>query len=405
MALDPSSAFAFPDYRRLLLARVATMVALQVQGVAVAWHVVSRTGRALDLGWVGLAQFLPAAGLSLLAGHVADRYDRRAILRVTYAAFGVLALLLFAYARTGASSNVPIYGLLLLVGTTRAFAQPAGSALAPELVPPAVFSNAVAWSSSFWQMSSIIGPAIGGVLTAALADFVYLVSAALCAVSYVVIRRVETVPTRMRETRISRDTLFAGVRYVWTKKLLLGSISLDLFAVLLGGAVALLPLYAKEFGADAAGLGVLRAAPGVGAALMAGLFAWRPLKRNAGFWMFLCVFVFGLATIGFSYAHGIALTMALLFVTGAADMVSVVVRQTLLQKETPPEMRGRVSAVNSVFVGASNELGEFESGVTASLLGYRTATLVGGVGTCAVVVLWALAFPDLRRADRLELHA
>jgi len=388
----------------MLLARVATMVALQVQGVAVAWHVVQRTGRALDLGWVGLAQFLPAAGLSLFAGHVADRYDRRAILRVSYAAFGVLALLLFAYARTEGKSNAPIYGLLLLVGTTRAFAQPAGSALAPELVPPEIFSNAVAWSSSFWQMSSIVGPAIGGALTAAMGDFVYLVSAALCAVSYVVVRSIETVPTRMRETRISRETLFAGVRYVWQKKLLLGSISLDLFAVLLGGAVALLPLYAKEFGASAAGLGILRAAPGMGAALVAALFAWRPLKRNAGFWMFLCVFVFGLATIGFSFAHGLALTMALLFVTGAADMVSVVVRQTLLQKETPPEMRGRVSAVNSVFVGASNELGEFESGLTAEWLGHRAATLVGGVGTCAVVVVWAVLFPDLRRADRLDLN-
>ncbi len=386
----------------MLGARVAAIVAWQILGVAVAWHLVERTGRALDLGLAGLMQFLPAAGLALFAGHTADRYDRRTILRLTYLAYAALALLLYAYTRSGRKEVWPIYVALLLIGTTRAFNQPAGAALAPELVPREVFSNAVAWNSSFWQLSAIAGPAIGGTLTAVLGDRVYVVSSLLCLVAFALTSRIETVPTLMREGPATAETVLAGVRYIWSKKLILGSISLDLFAVLLGGAVALLPLYAKDFEGGAQSLGILRAAPGAGAAITATVIAYRPLRRHAGAWMFACVAIFGLATIGFARAHDIRLALALLFVAGAADMVSVVIRQTLLQRATPPEMRGRVSAVNSVFVGASNELGEFESGVTAEWLGHRLATLVGGIGTCAVVVLWVALFPDLRRVDDLD---
>lgn len=395
-------AFEYPDYRRMLGARVAAIVAWQILGVAVAWHLVERTGRALDLGLAGLMQFLPAAGLALFAGHTADRYDRRTILRLTYLAYAALALLLYAYTRSGRKEVWPIYVALLLIGTTRAFNQPAGAALAPELVPREVFSNAVAWNSSFWQLSAIAGPAIGGMLTAVLGDRVYVVSSVLCLVAFAATSRIETVPTLMREGPATAETVLAGVRYIWSKKLVLGSISLDLFAVLLGGAVALLPLYAKDFEGGAQSLGILRAAPGAGAAITAMVIAYRPLRRHAGAWMFACVAIFGLATIGFARVHDIKLALALLFVAGAADMVSVVIRQTLLQRATPPEMRGRVSAVNSVFVGASNELGEFESGVTAEWLGHRVATLVGGIGTCAVVVLWVALFPDLRQVDDLD---
>ncbi len=395
-------AFDFPDYRRMLAARIAAMLAWQILGVAVAWHLVERTGRALDLGLAGLMQFLPAAGLALFAGHTADRFDRRAILRITYLAYSALALGFYAYGRSGRSEVWPIYAALLVVGTTRAFNQPAGAALAPELVPPEAFGNAVAWNSSFWQLSAIAGPAVGGALTAALGDRVYLVSSALCLVAFGLTTRIQTVPTRMREGRVSAETLFAGVRYIWSKKLILGSISLDLFAVLLGGAVALLPLYAKDFEGGATSLGLLRAAPGLGAAITATIVAYRPLRRHAGAWMFACVAIFGFATIGFARVHALVPAIALLFVAGAADMVSVLIRQTLLQRATPAEMRGRVSAVNSVFVGASNELGEFESGVTAQWLGHRLATLVGGIGTVGVVALWTVLFPDLRRVDDMD---
>lgn len=386
----------------MLIARIAAMVAWQILGVAVAWHLVERTGRALDLGLAGLAQFIPAFGLALFAGHTADRYDRRTILRVTYLAYALLALVLYAYARSGRREIWPIYGVLLLIGTTRAFNQPAGSALAPELVPPEAFTNAVAWNSSFWQLSSIAGPAVGGFATAWLHERVYLVSSVLCVFAFVMTSFIETKPTLMRDGRVTVETVLAGVRYIWSRKLVLGSISLDLFAVLLGGAVALLPLYAKDFEGGARAFGLLRAAPGIGAAITAAVIAYWPLRRHAGALMFACVFIFGLATMGFAKTRDIEVAVVLLFVAGAADMVSVVIRQTLLQRATPPEMRGRVSAVNSVFVGASNELGEFESGVTAEWLGYRLATLVGGIGTCAVVVIWMALFPELRKVDDLD---
>ena len=395
-------AFDYPDYRRMLGARISAMLAWQILGIAVAWHLVERTGRALDLGLAGLMQFLPAAGLALFAGHVADRYDRRAILGVTYVAYAALAVLLFVHGRSENRSVWPIYGALLLVGTTRAFNQPAGAALAPELVPPEAFSNAVALNSSFWQLSAIAGPVVGGILTEVLGDRVYLVSAALCLLAFALTTRIRTKPTLMKENQATLDTVFAGVRYIWSKKLILGAISLDLFAVLLGGAVALLPFYAKDFAGGAQSLGLLRGATGVGAAITAAIIAYRPIRRRAGTWMFASVLVFGLATVGFAKTRSLWVAVPILFVMGASDMVSVVIRQTLLQKETPPEMRGRVSAVNSVFVGASNELGEFESGVTAEWLGHRVATLVGGLGTVAVVATWMLLFPDLRRVSSLD---
>ncbi len=407
MTADAAAPFAHADFRRLQFARIAAIVATQAQGTAVAWDVLERTHRPLDLGYVGLAQFVPVAGLSLIAGHAADRIDRRRLLGLVYGVYALVAFALFAYTRTGAKSVWPIYTILFVHATARSFGQPAGSALLPDLVPAAAFERAVAWSSSAWQAATIVGPIVGGVLVSVVsAPIVYLGAGILSLSSVLWTTRIEKRPTRMSERGVSIESLLAGVRYVWTHQLILGSISLDLFAVLLGGATALLPVFAENIlHTGSWGLGFLRAAPGLGAALSGVYLAYRPLQRHAGMTMFACVAGFGLATVGFALSENFFVSLALLFVVGATDMVSVVVRQTLLQIETPSEMRGRVSAVNLVFVGASNELGEFESGVTGQWLGPRVATLVGGVGTLVVVGAGMLVFPKLRRVDKLTANA
>lgn len=398
-----ASPFAYADFRKLQIARVAAIVATQAQGTAVAWDVLERTHRPLDLGYVGLAQFAPIAGLSLIAGHAVDRFDRRRMLTMVYAVYAAAAAGLFAYKVSGARAVWPIYAILFCDAIGRSFGQPAGSALLPEIVPAEAFERAVAWSSSFWQIATIVGPILGGVLVAAFgASYAYVLACVLSLVSAASAVRIESRPTRTAERGVTFASVLAGVRYVWSHQLILGSISLDLFAVLLGGATALLPVFADLLHTGSWGLGLLRAAPGVGAALSGVWLAYRPLKRRAGLWMFACVAGFGLATIGFAESRNFALSLFLLFVCGATDMVSVVVRQTLLQIETPNEMRGRVSAVNLVFVGASNELGEFESGVTGQWWGARTATLVGGIGTLVVVGLGMLIFPKLRDVDTLK---
>ncbi|HEY2368792.1 MAG TPA: MFS transporter, partial [Polyangiaceae bacterium] len=378
-----SSPFAHADFRRLQFARIAAIVATQAQGTAVAWDVLLRTHRPLDLGYVGLAQFVPVAGLSLIAGHAADRIDRRRLLGLVYAVYALVAFALFLYTRTGAQTVWPIYAILFVHATARSFGQPAGSALLPELVPAPAFERAVAWSSSAWQASTIVGPVIGGVLVSvAGAPVVYALAGVLSLSSALWTTRIEQRPTRMSDRGVSLESLLAGVRYVWTHQLILGSISLDLFAVLLGGATALLPLFAEKIlHTGSWGLGFLRAAPGLGAALSGVYLAYRPLQRRAGITMFACVAGFGLATIGFALSENFFLSLALLFVVGATDMVSVVVRQTLLQIATPSDMRGRVSAVNLVFVGASNELGELRAGVSAALFGTIPAVVIGGIGT------------------------
>jgi len=394
--------FAFADFRRLQAGRIAAIVAVQAQGVAVAWEVFSHTRRPLDLGFVGLAQFLPIATLSLLAGHAADRFDRRKLLTVVFAAYAALSLALFFYSRSGAKHVWPIYLILILQSTAASFGRPTSAAMLPEVVPPDVFERAVAWASSMWQAATIIGPAIGGALLTVLdSRGVYLLAACLSGFASFYVSRVERTSGRAPIREMNLSTLLAGVRYVWAHKLILGSVSLDLFAVLLGGAVALMPVFAELLRVGPWGLGLLRSAPGVGAALSGVYLAYRPLRRRAGFVMFACVAGFGLSTIGFAFSNNFVLSLALLFVSGATDMVSVVVRQTLLQIETPNDMRGRVSAVNLVFVGASNELGEFESGLTGQWLGPRVATWVGGVGTLLVVAIWATLFPSLRKVDRL----
>jgi MFS family permease len=382
-------------------------LATQMQSVAIGWEVYALTERPLDLGYVGLAQFLPAAGLALVGGHVADRVDRRRVILVCHVAFALCAIFFFVRSRglVAPASVWPIYAALVFFGAARAFSSPATQALLPSIVPQERFARAVAWSSSAWQITTVVGPSIGGALYAASsAPVVYGACTALYVVSFALVAALRVRTGRLETQAASLRTVLAGIAYVWQKKALLGSISLDLFAVLLGGAVALLPIFAKDIlHAGPVGLGLLRSAPGVGALLTAGLLAIRPIERKAGARMLACVAIFGIATIVFGISRSLPLSLLALFVVGASDMVSVVIRMTLVQVATPSEMRGRVSAVNLVFIGASNELGEFESGLVAQWLNSATASVVvGGIGTLVVVGLCAWRFVDLRRFDRLD---
>jgi MFS family permease len=409
------AAFAHPGFRLYQGSRLLSVVGSQMQSVAIGWQIYAVTGRPLDLAWVGLAQFFPAVLLSPVTGHVADRFERRRVLMGAFLLHGLMSLALFAVARREFTSVTPIYAVLVGVGAARAFQGPAGSALMPSLVPVEHFRNAVAWSSSLWQAATVVGPALGGLAYAAFGgpSLVYACAAmgsfgAFACVALIRPVRVDgdgtsaALPRRGQHQKPAREplslaSLMAGVRYVRENEVLLGAISLDLFAVLLGGATALLPVYAHDIlHLGPVALGALRAAPAVGAAVTGFGLALRPIESRAGAKMLACVAMFGAATIVFGLSRSLPLSLAALFVIGASDMVSVIVRSALVQLETPDAMRGRVSAVNMVFVGASNELGEFESGVTAQLLGVVPAVVLGGVGTLVVVALWAWRFPKLR---------
>jgi MFS family permease len=404
-----TAAFRFSSFRLYQIARFCIVFCTEMQSVAVGWQVYEITHRPLDLGLTGLVQFLPPFFLFLVAGHVTDRFDRRKLLTLCYAGFAVSSALLLlislnesALRRSG--SVLPIFAILFLVGAVRSFSMPASRALLPQLVPEEQFQNAVAWNSSIFQFSTILGPAVGGLLYAFFrgpaAVYATALAAGIIAVLTTLRIRAQNKP-RPREP-FTPKTVFAGFHYIWTHKLILGSISLDLFAVLLGGAVALLPVYAKEILLTGPwGLGLLRSAPGIGAAVMALLLAYKPIRRRAGSTMLWCVAGFGIFTIVFGFSHSLPLSLISLFFVGAADMVSVVVRGVLIQIETPDEMRGRVNAVDMIFIGASNELGEFESGLAAQWLGAVPAVVLGGVGAIVVTVLWAWLFPELRRAESL----
>jgi MFS family permease len=395
-------AFRHRDFALYCASRFLSAVAIQMQNVAVGWLVYDLTRDPLALGLVGLAAFLPAICLALLTGHVADRFDRRAVLLVCYALITASAAGLLLLARHGATTVWPIYALILLFGTGRAFANPAGQALVPNLVPIQHFKNAVAWNSSAWQTATIAGPALGGILYA-FGGTVVFAAASLCfALTFLLLLAMRPRAAQATREKASWATLLAGIGFIRSRPAILGAISLDLFAVLLGGATALLPIYARDIlHVGPWGLGLLRSMPAAGAVAMALLLAYRPLSRHTGRRMFQAVALFGLATIGFGLSTSLAFSLLCLFVLGAADMVSVFVRQTLVQIETPDAMRGRVAAVNAVFIGASNELGEFESGVLAALVGTVPAVVLGGVGTLLVAGLWARWFPELRDRDRL----
>jgi MFS family permease len=399
-----SAALRYPDFRLFQIGRFTAVVGVQMLSVAVGWQVYDLTRRPMDLGYVGLAQFLPGFVLALPAGHAADRFDRRHVVAICQAIYVLVAGALVAFALAKSSAPWLVYALLVIFGAARGFSGPAGQALMPDLVPAEDFANAVAWSSSTWQVATIVGPAAGGLAYAAGgAIAAYGCAAALFVASVVATASIGTRPARAAKEPPTWDSLLAGVSYVWKRKIILGALCLDLFAVLLGGATALLPIFARDIlHVGPTGLGALRAAPGLGAALMAIGLAHRPLGRHAGSTLFGCVMLFGVATIVFGLSRLFPLSLAALVVLGAADLVSVVVRHTVVQLSTPADMRGRVSAVNVVFIGASNELGEFESGLTAALFGAVPAVIIGGVGTCVVVAICAFLFPALRRVDRLE---
>jgi MFS family permease len=398
-------AFTHPDFVLFQIARFLIVGAVEMQAVAVGWQVYDITHRALDLGLVGLAQFLPGILLFLVSGHASDRFERRKVLSVCYAGYGLCSGLLLLIAERGVHSVRPIYWVLILLGVVRSFNGTASRSILPQLVPEEHFANAVAWNATTFQTATILGPSLGGILYAAFRgpSAVYAGAMIVAIGALASMYRIKTRPQTRRREPVSAKTVLAGLSFIWREKLILGAISLDLFAVLLGGAVALLPVYAREIlHTGPWGLGLLRTAPGVGAALTAAALAHRPLRGKAGPTLLWSVAGFGICTIIFGVSRSLMLSLAALIFLGAADMVSVIIRATLVQLRTPDEMRGRVMAVDMVFIGTSNELGQFESGVTAQWFGTVPAVLLGGVGTLVVIALWAWIFPELRRAGQMS---
>ena len=386
---------------RFWLARLAGVMANQMLMVALAWHMYDITSSAWDLGLVGLFQFLPALLMTLPAGHLADRLHRGRIFAVCMLAQAGVALLLVVATQRGFATRELILAISVVLGIARAFQMPAQQALTPLLVPQQLLQSAIAVSSSGMQVAIICGPALGGLLYVTGATTVYLSCAVLLLLSgglTLVVRY----PHRPSALAASWGSVLAGVAFVWQRKLLLGATSLDLFAVLLGGATALLPIYARDILLTGpAGLGLLRAAPAVGALAMSLLLMRWPLQRRVGHRLLAAVAVFGFATVVFGLSTHFGLSLLALAITGAADNISVVTRLTLVQLETPDAMRGRVSAVNSIFIGASNQLGEFESGATAALFGPVGSVVAGGIGTVLVAAAWLRLFPALARRDRM----
>src|SRR5246127_1296003 len=400
------AAFTHPGFVLFQVARFLIVAAVEMQAVAVGWQVYEITKRPLDLGYVGLAQFLPGILLFPISGHASDRFERSKVLSLCYGGWAVCFALLLILTERGTPSITSIYVVLVLIGVVRSFNATASRSILPQLVPEVHFPNAVAWNASIFQAATILGPSFGGILYAAFRgpSVVYVV-AMLTAIGATAssFRIKPEVKARPPREPMSLKTVFAGLHYIWRKKLILGAISLDLFAVLLGGAVALLPVYAREIlHSGPWGLGLLRTAPGVGAALMAVLLAHRPLRGRSGPTLLWAVAGFGVFTIIFGLSRSLTISLISLFLLGASDMISVIIRATLTQLATPDEMRGRVTAVDMIFIGASNEFGQFESGITAQWFGSVPAVILGGVGTLVVIALWAWLFPELRTAGELQ---
>ena len=400
---SPESAFSYPNFQRYWAARLCVTLAIQMQAVAIGWQVYDLTRNPLDLGLVGLAQFLPSLGLALITGHVADRYDRRRVLAVCIVVEVICALLFLAFTVQGGTNTLFLFGVLVLFGTARAFEFPASVALMPNLVPQRLFTNAAAWSSSAWQSASIAGPAIGGLLYAVGPEVVYGCCVLMFSVSILLVSIIHIGPRTVEQKAATWKSLVAGISFIRSQPVVLGAVSLDLFAVLLGGATALLPIYARDIlHVGPWGLGILRSAPALGALVTAVIMARRPIQHHAGVILLATVGIFGLSIVGFGLSRNLWLSLVMLIILGASDMVSVVIRRVLVLVKTPDQMRGRVSAVESVFIGGSNELGEFESGVTAAWFGVVPAVVLGGLGTLAIVGIWARIFPQLRQVDSME---
>jgi MFS family permease len=399
------AAFTHPGFVLFEIARFLIVASVEMQAVAVGWQVYEITKKPLDLGLVGLAQFLPGILLFPISGHASDRFDRRRVLSTCYTGFAICFGLLLVLAHRGLRSMVAIYAVLVLLGVVRSFNSTASRSILPLLVPEKDFPNAVAWNATVFQTATILGPSFGGILYALAhgPSAVYAIAMLTALGATITTFRIKPeVKARPREP-MTFKTVFAGLHFIWTRKLILGAISLDLFAVLLGGATALLPVYAREIlHTGPWGLGLMRTAPGVGAALTAMLLAHRPLRGKSGPALLWAVAGFGVFTIIFGVSRSLTLSLIALVLLGASDMISIIIRAIFTQLATPDEMRGRVNAVDMIFIGTSNEFGQFESGVTAQWFGTVPAVVLGGIGTLVVIAVWAWLFPELRQAG--ELH-
>jgi len=387
----------------LLTSRVATTLAIQMLTVAVGWQMYSLTQSAFYLGLVGLVQFLPMILLTLVVGHVADRYDRKLIISLSQMVESLTVFLLAFGCYHGWINKESILVIIFFIGIANSFQGPPMQALLPNIVSEDTFPKAAALMASVFQFAVIIGPGLGGILYSFGPGVVYTISGSLLFISSMVILFISVKKKEVKLEPKTLKTLFAGISFIKNRPVILGAISLDLFAVLFGGATALLPIYAsKILMIGSFGLGVLRSAPAVGALLMSAYLARNPLKKKVGRTMFIAVILFGVATITFALSTSFVISILALFVLGASDIISVVIRSTFVQMETPDNMRGRVGSVNMLFIGTSNQLGEFESGLTATWFGTVPAVLIGGIGTIAVVLLWMKLFPELLHIDKLE---
>ncbi|OOC15528.1 MFS transporter [Dickeya dadantii] len=401
--METASPLKNPTFLCFWLGQIASSFAFQMLVVGIGWQMYDLTNSALNLGLVGLAQFLPQLALTLVAGHTVDQYNRRVIILCCRLLMAATILVLVIGNVTHTISAAMIYACSALLGATRAFEMPATQALLPNLIAPALLSRAVALMASAREATVIVGPALGGLIYLIGATTLYATSVACFLLSFLVLLNLRYEYKALARTPVSLESLFGGMNFIRRNPVILGSISLDMFAVLLGGATALLPIVAKDIlHTGPWGLGLLRCAPALGAVLMSVYLGRRPLTRNVGKIMFSAVAMFGVATIAFGLSTNLFLSLFVLLFLGASDMVSVVIRSTLVQLETPDDMRGRVSAANSIFIGTSNQLGEFESGVTAAWLGVVPAIVLGGVGTLLVVALWMKYFPTLTQRQTLE---
>jgi MFS family permease len=402
-ATERMAVFRYRDFVLSFLCRVFSQVPLYMVMVAIGYQIYDRTGNPMDLAYIGLASFAPAFGFALVTGYVADLFDRRLVMAVCYGTMALSAGLLWAWSISGIAAVWPVYVILVILGTGRAFYQPASNALVPNLVPVTIFPQAVAWNTSASKLSQMVGPALGGLLYLAGAEVVYGLSACILVVAVVLIAAIRTRTERTGKEPTNLRTLLAGLSYVYEKKIIFGAITLDLFVVILGGVTALFPIFAKDIlEVGPSGAGFLRSAIAAGAAASALALTQVTLERSVGRILYLTVFIFGAATLVFGISESFWLSMAAMVVLGAADMVSVYIRMTLLQIATPDEMRGRVGAVNSVFTGASNEIGEFRAGSMALLIGTVPAVLFGGIGSIVVAVACWKLFPELLRLERLD---
>lgn len=396
-------AFSYPQFRYFWLTTLFASFAAQIMSVTVAWEIWALTGNAVFLALVGLAQFLPALSLVLVTGLAADRLPRRRIIQAAMLVEGLCAVGLLAFVLSGSHEVWPVFVLLVVLGTARAFIGPAGSSLAPNLVPPPALANAVSMNATAWQLAGVLGPFAAGLVLSISAQVAFTVAGLLALAALVSISMVKSPAQHTAGQEASVQTLLAGFRYIWHEKVVLGAISLDLFAVLLGGAVALMPIFATDIlEAGPLGLGLLRSAPGIGAISMALWLARFPIRDNAGIILFIFVAGFGFFTLCFGLSTSIWLSVPLLALIGACDMVSVSIRETIMQLWTPDHVRGRVNAVNSVFIGASNELGEFRAGMMAAWIGAQAAVVLGGAATMAVAGIWSQIFPGIRNQRHLD---